>query len=108
MEPKISLALGMIPLTSIPIPVPTMRPIPRDDLISAAVAESHSPSSTPPMRIPASPISAPRNHTPMTTGPIIYPMDISIGESHMPINEPYTAVLELKMVEAIFIFQSLK
>ena len=26
----------------------------------------------------------------------------------MPINEPYTAVLELKMVEAIFIFQSLQ
>ena len=85
-----------------------MRPMPRDDLISVAVAESHSPNSTPPMRIPASPMSASEKPYAYDYRPIIYPMDISIGESHMPINEPYTAVLELKMVEAIFIFQSLK
>ena len=77
-------ALGMIPFTSIPTPVPTISPIPSEDLIFAATAESQKPSSTPPIRIPKSPIRAPRNHTPITTGPIMYPMEISIGENHIP------------------------
>ena len=66
-----SLALGMIPLMRMPMPVPTIRPIPSDDLMSRAVWLSQRPSSVPPMRMPKSPISAPRNHTPITTGPIM-------------------------------------
>ena len=38
----------------------------------------------PPISIPKSPISAPRNQTPITTGPIIYPIDASIGDSQIP------------------------
>jgi len=87
-EPKISLALGIIPLTRMPTPVPTIIPMPSDDLIFAAVTESQRPNSTPPIKIPKSPISAPRNQTPTTTGPMIYPMEISIGESQIPIKEP--------------------
>ncbi len=86
--PKISFALGKIPLTTIPIPVPTMRPIPNEDLMLAAVAASQIPATCPPMRIPKSPMIAPRNHTPINTGPMIYPTAISINESHMPPREP--------------------
>ena len=90
-----------------PMPVPTISPMPREDLIFAASAASNHPKLCPAIRIPKSPITAPRNHTPIATGPIMYPTATSIGESHMPPSEPKLIILLFHKTAGILPSQSL-
>jgi len=80
MAPNITLALGIMPLASMPIPVPTISPIPSDCFMLAASMAVSRPNFCPPISMPKSPMTAPANHTPMNTRPMIYPMATSIGD----------------------------
>ncbi len=62
---------GRMPLTTMPTPQPTITPMPSDVLIADAVARSQYPAETPPTTMPMSPMSAPKNHTNMNTGPMM-------------------------------------
>ena len=70
MPPKMDLARGMISLAVMARPTPTIQPRPKELLMPEAVAASHRPEACPPMRMPKSPITAPRNQTKMVAGPI--------------------------------------